>query len=310
MTAALCPQPTVLVGRRTPTFLRALPRPRNVWPGKPATRRDPSPPPAPLTGPRAVTANGVETVWLPAASVTRSSSVRLPAIAGDGGDRLVLEVRARPGPGEAAAGVLGRCRRVVVLGRDHRRVGGVRHVDELGAADADVVCGAEGHGLVARAGAGRQQPRAGGRAPKRGRGAVGDRHSRAVDLEEHVGRRAERAAGAVVAPCSEAEVGGVGHSLGDVRIGERPRDGSGVDSIDGAARHGAHVAIPVPFAGKGLLRAGIELPGAADVGPAEAEALVRRLVRAAVPRRVPVVMDDQVVVGDPGVGRCEEGEPG
>jgi hypothetical protein len=37
-----------------------------------------------LTGPRAVTANGVETVWLPAASVTRTSSVRLPAMAGDG----------------------------------------------------------------------------------------------------------------------------------------------------------------------------------------------------------------------------------
>lgn len=54
-----------------------------MWPGKPATRRDPSPPPAPLTGPRAVTANGAETVWLPAASVTRRSSVRLPAMAGD-----------------------------------------------------------------------------------------------------------------------------------------------------------------------------------------------------------------------------------
>jgi hypothetical protein len=36
-----------------------------------------------LTGPRAVTAKGVETVWLPAASVMRTSSVRLPAMAGE-----------------------------------------------------------------------------------------------------------------------------------------------------------------------------------------------------------------------------------
>ena len=54
-----------------------------MWPGKPATTREPSPPPAPLTGPRAEMAKGGDTVWLPAASVTRSSSVRLPAIAGE-----------------------------------------------------------------------------------------------------------------------------------------------------------------------------------------------------------------------------------
>jgi hypothetical protein len=34
-----------------------------------------------LTGPRATTANGDDTVWLPALSVTRTISVRRPAIA-------------------------------------------------------------------------------------------------------------------------------------------------------------------------------------------------------------------------------------
>ena len=173
------PQPTVLVGRRTPTCLRALPRPRKVWPGKPATRRAPSPPPEPLTGPRAVTAKGVETVWLPPASVTRSSSVRLPAIAGDAA--IVSFFRSGHGRGlvkSQRAFCGGRCR-VVVLGRDDRRVRGVGHVDDLGAADADVVGRAEGHRLVARARAGREQALARReRAEGRSR-VVGDRDARA-----------------------------------------------------------------------------------------------------------------------------------
>ena len=139
----------------------------------------PSPPPAPLTGPRAETAKGGETVWLPAASVTRSSSVRLPAIAGEAA--IVSFLRSGHGRGLVksqrafwAVGVAS-----VVLRRDDRRVGGVGHVDDLGAADADVVGRAERHRLVARARAGRQQTLPAVGAAEGGRGVVGDRDARA-----------------------------------------------------------------------------------------------------------------------------------
>ena len=68
------------VERSTNTAWRFLPLPRKTLAGKPATSRAPSPPLAPLSGPRAWTLNGALTVVSPPASVTRRISVRWPAI--------------------------------------------------------------------------------------------------------------------------------------------------------------------------------------------------------------------------------------
>jgi hypothetical protein len=94
---AVLPYETVRDERRTKTAWRFLPFPRNTFAGKPATRRAPSPPLAPLTGPRAKIENGALTVVSPPASVTRSSRVRWPAMAGDAA--IVSSLRSGHGRG-------------------------------------------------------------------------------------------------------------------------------------------------------------------------------------------------------------------